>query len=130
MEQHVGNTRHTDAFASIAESLTSADEQDIIIGISGNGYLVRRLKRRAQILAEIHGEICQILHHDHIVLGGQFAYYLQFFFTQADPRWIVGVAIDDGADVALFQIALQLSFQLVAAIVVYVKGLVFDAHHL
>ena len=44
-----------------------------------------------EVAAVVHTEICKILHHDHVILGGQFTDDLKFFFLKTDPRWIVRI---------------------------------------
>ena len=57
MEQRIGDADHANTLASIAECLRAADKQHIIIGIAGNGGLIRRLERLREILAEVHSEV-------------------------------------------------------------------------
>ena len=83
-----------------------------------------------ELAKEIHGEVGQVLKHDGAVLGCQCAYGLQFFFVEAHPRWVVGVAVDDGGDVAFFQVAFDFRPQLVATEVVYVETLILCSHDL
>ena len=109
VEEFVADTGHADAFAGIAESFRTADEQDVVIGVVGDTGLIGCLKRRAQVLAEIHGEISKVFHDDDVILVCQISYRAQFFIGHADPCRVVGVAIDDSADVSAFQIALQLA---------------------
>ena len=130
VEQLVGDTSDTDTFSSIAEGLGAADEQHVVVGITGNSGLIRRLERCGEILAEVHGKVSEILHHDGIVLGGQFTDGLQFLLTQTDPRGVVGVGVDDGADVALLEVALEFVAEFLAAIVIDIEGLILHAHHL
>ena len=84
-EQLIADAYHANAFAGIAECLRSADEQHVVVGVAGNGRLVGRLERHAQVLAEVHRKVCQIFHNDCIVLCGQFTYRLQFGFRHAYP---------------------------------------------
>ena len=130
MEKFVGDTGHADTFTGITEGLTATDEQHIVVGVAGHRSLIRRFERRTEVLAEVHSEIRQVLHHYHIVLRSQFADSLQFLLAQTDPRRVVGIAIHDGADVALGKITLQFGTQFVTTIVVNIERLVFHAHHL
>ena len=108
MEQLVRDARHTDALTGIAECLGTGDEQDVVVCIVGYRWLIGCLERFAEVLAEVHGEVGKVFHDDDIILGGQFTDGLQFLFRHANPGRIVGVGVDDGADVALAEIALQL----------------------
>ena len=85
MEQRIGDADHANTLASIAECLRAADEQHIIIGIAGNGGLIRRLERLREILAEVHSEVSKVFHHDDIVLRSQLANGLKFLLTQTNP---------------------------------------------
>ena len=100
-EQSIADTYHTNALASIAECLAATDKQHIVVRVAGHRWLVGSLERCAQVLAEIHGKIGQVFHHDGVVFGGQFADSLQFVFIETNPRRVVGVAIYHGADIAL-----------------------------
>ena len=130
MEQLVRDTGHTNTFASIAEGLGTRNQQDVIIRIATYRGLIRCLERYAQILAEVHGEVRQVFHDDGVILCSQASDGLQFLLVQTNPRRVVGIRIDNGTDVALREIALQLGSELVATIVVNVEGLVLDAHDL
>ena len=130
VEQLVADTCHSDALACITEGFGSADEQDIVVGVAGDGGLIGWFKRCAQVLAEVHGEVGEVFHHDGVVAGGQLSDGLQLAFCQANPGWVVGVGIDDGADVAFRQVTLQLRAELIAAEVVHIEGLVANALHL
>ena len=130
VEELVAYAHHADALAGIAEGLRAADEQHVVVGIATHRRLVGRLEGHAEVLAEVHGEVCQVLHDDGVVLCCQLADGLQFLLVQTDPCGVVGVAIDDGADVALPEVALHLGTELVATEVIDVEGLVLHAHDL
>ena len=130
VEERVADADDADALAGIGERLRAADEQHIIVRVAGHRGLVGRLERHTEILAEVHGEVSQVLHHDGVVLRRQFADGLQLALREAHPRGVVGIRIHDGADVALLEIALQLAAQLRAAEIIDVEGLVVHALHL
>src|SRR5574344_430264 len=130
MEQFITDTGHTDTFAGIAECFTATDEQNIIIRVSRHSRLVWWMIRFTQILTEVHGKISQVFHHDCIILGSQRSYRLQFLFIQTNPSRIIRVAIYDCTNIAVLQITLQLSPQLITPIVIYIKCLIFHALHL
>ena len=130
MEQGIRDTRDTDTLTGIAESLRTADEQHIVVGIAGNGSLIRWLERCGEILTEVHREICEVFHHDDIVFRRQLTDHLQLLLTQTDPRRIIGVGIDDGTDVSLREITLELCSELVTTIVIDIEGLILHTHHL
>ena len=54
----------------------------------------------AQVSAKVHREVSQVLQNDAVVLVSQARDTLQLFFVEAYPRWVVGIRIDDAADVA------------------------------
>ena len=130
MEKLVADADHTDALTSIAECLRTADQQHVVVGVAGHGRLVRWFERYAQVFAEIHGEVSQVFHHNGIILGGQCANCLQLALCQADPRGVVGIGIDNSADVTLAEIALEFGLQLVATEVIDIECLVLHALHL
>ena len=130
MEQLVADAHHTNALAGIAESLGAADEQHVIIGIMGYRRLEGSFEGLREVLPEVHSEVGQVFHDDAVVLGCQRADGLKFPLSQAYPRRVVGVGIDDGAYIAVFQIGLQLRAELIASVVVDVESLVFHALHL
>ena len=82
---------------------------------------IRWLKRMSHIGAEIHAEIGQIFHHNHIVFCGKFAYNFQLGIFKAYPCRVVGVGVNDSCDITVGQHALQLVAQRLASIVVDVK---------
>ena len=94
-----------------------------------HGRLVRRLKRFAQVLAEVHGKVGEVFQNNDVILGCQFANDAQLFFFQANPAGIVRVGIDDGRDITLAEVTFQFRFQLAATVVVYVKGFIFLSHY-
>ena len=57
----------------------------------GNRRLERCLIRLAQILAEIHREVCQIFQNDDIILCSQLTDDSQFFIFQANPTGIIRI---------------------------------------
>ena len=130
MEQFVGNARHTNTLTGITEGLAAANQKYIVVGIAGNGSLIRRLKGNAQVLAEVHGKIGEVFHHYYIVAGGQLTNHLQFLFVQANPCRVIRVAIHNGTDVSLFKIALQLCFKLRTAVIINIECFELHAHHL
>ena len=130
MEQGIGYTSHTDSLTGIAECLRAADKQHIVVCIAGDGSLIGWLERCGEILAEVHGEVCQIFHHDGIVFGSQRTDHLQLLLPQTDPRGVVWVGVDDGTDVPLRKIALQFRTEFVATIVIDIESLILHTHHL
>ena len=130
VEELVADAHHTDALAGIREGLGAADEEHIVVCIARHRGLVGRLKRHTQVLAEVHSEVGQVFHHDGVILRRQLADGLQLALREAHPRGVVGVGIDDGADIALLEVALQLAAQLRAAEVIDVEGLVVHTLHL
>ena len=130
MEELVADAGDTDTLTGIAEGLGAGDEKHIVVGIAGDGGLIRGLERCGEVLAEVHGEVSKVFHDDGIVLGGELTDGLQFLLTQTDPRGVVGVRVDDGADVTLLEVAIEFGAELVAAVVVDIEGLVLHAHDL
>ena len=130
MEQLVRDTGHTNTFTGIAECLGTTDQQHVVIRIACHGSLIRWFKRHTQVLAEIHGKVSQVLHHNHIILRSQLTNRLQFILIETDPRRVVGITIHDGADITLIQIRHQLVVQLLSTVVIHIEGLVLPAHHL
>ena len=130
MEQCIADANHTDTFAGIAECLRTTDKQHVVISISCHSGLIWCLERCRQVLTEVHCKVSKVFHHYYVVLCCKLTDNLQLLLTQTDPRWVVGVRINYGADVSLAQIALELGLQLVATIVVHVEGLELHAHHL
>ena len=39
----------------------------------------------AEVATEVHGEVGKVFENDDIVLGGEFAYALEFFIGEAHP---------------------------------------------
>ena len=130
MEQLVADAHHSNTLACIAKGLRTRDEQHVVVGIAGYSRLIRRLEGHAEVLAEIHSEIGKVLHDDGIVLRSQLTNGAQLVLRQAHPRGVVGVAIDDGTDVALAKIALDFRSQPLTTIVVDIEGLVLHALNL
>ena len=124
MEQFVRYTCHTNALASIAEGLGAGNQQDVVIRIVGHRGLIGSFEGLGQILSEIHSKVGQVFHDDGIILGSQLAYRLQLTLRHTYPGRIVGIGVDDGADVALAEIAFQFVVQLVATIVVHIERLI------
>ena len=102
-EELVADASQRHSLAGIAEYLRGREHQDIVVGIMRHGRRIRRLERMSHIATEIHTEVSQVLHHDDIVLGGQFANNRQLFFFQANPRRVVRIGIDDSSYIALCQ---------------------------
>ena len=127
--QFVRNAADTDTLTGIAESFGTGNEQHVIVRIVCHRRLVRRLERFAQVLAEVHGKVGEVFQHNDVILGCQFADDAQLFFFQANPAGVVGIGIDDGRDIAFAEVTFQLRFQLVATVVIYVKGFIFLSHH-
>ena len=44
MEQGIGDADHSNTLACIAEGLGTADKQHVVVSITGNGGLIRRLE--------------------------------------------------------------------------------------
>ena len=130
VEQLVADAHHADALASIAESLRAADEEHVVVGIVSHAGLIGRFEGHAQVLTEVHGEVGQVLHNHTVVFRGQRANDLQLLLSEAHPRGVVGVRIDDGADIAFRQIALQLRTEFLATEVIDIECLVLYALHL
>ena len=70
MIQLVGDRCYTDALSRVTESFRTGDLHDVIIRVTGDGCLIRRLERTAQVFAEIHGEVSEVLDDDYIVFVG------------------------------------------------------------
>ena len=83
----------------------------------------------AQIFAEIHGKVSQVFQNDAVVLVSQHGDALQFLLVEAHPRRVVGVGIDDAADVATSQNLLQLLNERLATIVVNIQSEMLQANH-
>ena len=130
MEQGIGDTGNTDTLTRITECLRATYEQHVIVGITGYSSLIRRLERCREILAEVHCEVSEILHHDGIVFRSELANHLQLLLSQTDPRGVVGIGIDDGTDVALLEIALKFRTEFISTIGIDIEGLILHAHHL
>ena len=130
MEQLIANAHNTNTLTSIAECLRTTDKQHVVVSIASHSGLIWSLERFRQVLAEVHCKVSQVFHHYSVVLCSQFTNNLQFFLTQANPRWVVGVTVNYGADVALTHVALEFSLELIATIVVHVEGLELYAHNL
>ena len=130
VEQLVGYTGNTNTFACITECLGTTDEQHVVIGIACHGGLIRRLERYAEVLTEIHGEVSQVFHHNHIILRSQFTDGLQFILIEADPRGIVGVTIYDSADVPFAEVRLQFRTEFVTTEIIYIERFVLATHDL
>ena len=88
------------------------------------------MERCREILTEVHCEVSEILHHDGIVFRSELANHLQLLLSQTDPRGVVGIGIDDGADVALLEIALEFRTEFISTIGIDIEGLILHAHHL
>ncbi len=125
----ITDTCHTDALTSVAECLRTADEQDVVVRVVGHRRLVGRMVR-TDVTTEVHGEIGQILHNDAIVSCSQFADSTQFLVRQANPRRIVGIGINNGADVAIAEVALQFRAKFLATEIVDIKRFIFRTLHL
>ena len=72
---------------------------------------IRRLKRMSQITTEIHAEISQVLHHNHIIFCCQFTDNSQFFLFQTNPCRIIRIGVYDSSNFARAQHAFQFIMQ-------------------
>ena len=129
-EELVADAHHADTLTCIRESLRAADEQHVVVCIASYCWLIGRFERNAQVLAEVHREVGKVFHDDAVVLCCQLADSPQLALRKTNPRGVVGVGIDDGTDVAFCHVALELSTQLVATIVIDIEGFVLHALHL
>ena len=100
VEELVADAGHGNTLARIAESLAATDEQHVVVRVAAHRRLVGRLERLAQVLTEVHGKVGQVLYHHSVVARGQLADGLEFLLVEAHPRGIVGIAVDDAADVS------------------------------
>ena len=128
--EFVGDCGYGDALTGVAEDLRTREHQDVVVRVAGDGGLERRLAGAAQLFAEVHAEVGEVLHDDRVVLRRQPADDLQFLFREADPRRVVRVGVDDRRDVALAQIAFELLAQLLGAVVVDVERDARDVHQM
>lgn len=53
----------------------------------------------------------------------------EFLFFQAYPAGIVWIGVNNGGNIALFEITFQLIFQFVATVIVHIKGFIFLSHY-
>ena len=125
----VGEDEQGDALAGVAEGLGAGDHQRVIVGVFADGGLEGRHTGRGDVVTEVHTEIGEVFEHEHIVLVGEFADDLEFLFGKADPGGVVGVGVDDGVDVSLLEVAFQFGAQFLAAVLIHVEGLIFEAEH-
>mgnify|MGYP004419829797 CR=1 FL=1 len=72
-------------------------------------------------MKEIHGKIGQVLDDNHIILVCHLTYDLQLLFRQTEPSRIVRVGIDKSRNIALAQILLQFSPQLISPEIIHIK---------
>ena len=83
----------------------------------------------AQIAAEIHTEIGQILHHHNIIFCSQLTNNSQFRFLQTYPRRIVRIRINNRRHIARQEHLFQLLTQSLATIVINIKLLPRSTNH-
>ena len=83
-----------------------------------------------EVATEIHGEVCQILQHDYVMLGGKFANALQFLFGETHPCRIIRIAIDNAGNITLREHLIKFLNQLRTAIIVDIKSNRLQANHL
>ena len=91
--------------------------------------MVRRLERTSEVLAEIHGEIGEVLYDNHVVFVGHLADDLQLLVGEAEPSRIVRVGIDHRGNIAFGKMRFQGLTQSLATVFVYVERLIFIAHN-
>ncbi len=121
VEQFITDTRQRHALSGIAEYLGRRKHQDIIIRISCHGGRIGRFERMSHIPTEIHAEISQIFHHNHLIPGCQFTDYLQLLLFQADPCRIIRIRIDDRCYIAFAQETFQFLAQGLSPIMIDIK---------
>ena len=108
MEQLVTDASHSDALSSITECLGTTDEDDVVVRVVSHRWLIRRFESLAEILTEIHGKVGEVLHHNRVVLRCQTANGAQLLLVQANPCRVVRIAVENGTDVSLREVAFQL----------------------
>ncbi len=118
----VADTTYTDALTGIREGLRARDGHDVIVGVMGHRCLIGRLEGMRQVLAEVHGEVGQILEDDGVVARCQLSDAAQLVVVEAYPRRVVGVGVDDARNVASGQDLVELGNELVATVVVDVEA--------
>ena len=91
VEQHIGDTGKRSTLSRIREYLRRRQHQDVVVGVARHCGHIRRLIRVAQVTAVVHAEVCQVLAHHSVVLGGKLAYNPQLVLLQACPCRIVRV---------------------------------------
>ena len=96
----VADAGHADALTCIGEGFRARHCQDVFVGVACHGGLIGGFEGVTQVSAEIHGEVGQVFENDAVVLVGQTGDAFQFLFVEAYPRGVVGVRIDDAADIA------------------------------
>ena len=95
VEQFVADTCQCHTLSGITEYLGRRKHQDIIIRISCHSGRIRRFERMPHIPPEIHAEISQIFHDNHIIPGCQFTDYLQLLLFQTNPCRIIRIGVYD-----------------------------------
>ena len=120
----------TYALACVGEGLGTGDGEYVVVGIACDGRLIWCFKGVREVAAEVHGEVCEVFKDDKAVLCGQTAYALEFLFVEADPRGVVGIGIDDAADVVLRYDFFQFVYECRAAIAVDVKADMLQADYI
>ena len=84
VEQLIGDANHGNALACVTEGLAAADEQHIVVGVSSDAALIRRLERLTKVFAKVHGEVGKVLQYDGVILGSELSYGPQLVLIEAD----------------------------------------------
>ena len=108
VEELVTESNYCDALTSVTENLRTREHEDVVVGVTCNGGLERRLKRNRLVGAEIHAHVGMIFKHYHVIFVSHIANYLQFLVSQAYPWWVIGVRINDGHNITLRAILFEL----------------------
>ncbi len=121
VEQFVADTCQCHTLSGITEYLGRRKHQDIIIRISCHSGRIRRFERMPHIPTEVHAEISQIFHDNHIIPGCQFTDYLQFLLFQTNPCRIIRIRIDNRCYIAFTQETFQFLTQGLSPIMIDIK---------
>ena len=85
VEKMIRYKHQSNPLPGITEGFGTGNKQNIILGILGNGGLVRWLTRMTVIFPEVHAKVGKILDDNDIILCCKFPYYPQFLISKTDP---------------------------------------------
>jgi len=123
------NGHHRNTLSGVTENLGSRNEKDVVAGVFGYRRLPGRPSGGIEVPTEVHAEIGQIFHDDHIVFFRKLPDDPEFLFGQANPGRIVRVGIDDGMDIPLLEVTLQFGTQFFSSECKYIETFVFQSGH-